>query len=994
LFSDSPSSGRTPPSHLAAGLSSVPFLNPANAARVFSRVCRGLSPSLAASLPGLLEEAPDPDAALIFFDRLLQESPEILRLLARHNFLMHYAVVVFGHSHFLGETLIQSPDLLQAFVREKNLDQSLSREEFHESLARFRSRSLETNVSLLLARFKRREYIRIMLRDVLKLAPLAETTAEISALSDVMIEDAMREADNRLQRRYGAPQRVDPEGRLRDTPFAILSLGKLGGNELNYCSDVDLMYIFGDGTEPSDAAISNREYFIRLAQEVTEILSSVSGEGTPFRIDLRLRPQGNEGELALSLSRALHYYAFTADDWERQALIKVRCSAGDAKLAREFIRGVQPHVYTESANFAAIKTALEARERMHKHRHRQIAAEPAAQGVDVKVDRGGIRDVEFLVQCLQRVYGGSEPWLRSRGTLFALQKLHDKRHISGKEFHRLTTAYEFLRHLEHRLQLRHGQQTHRLPVSGDDLRILQRSMEGYAPGEDRGADLTDLVQDRMHAVAEIYQRVVHQQRIRRQFEVPEAAFELRGIMELGASEQSHQQILERLGSDSPALYEIISQRGLSLPARRNLFRFLSAAFTSSDCYAALIRHPEAVAHALTLFETSEYLTDILIRYPEEILTLTELSQVPATGQRTSSSLTPVLLEGFPGQERSTGDPVFSYLAQAAAPYSEKLSLLRRQYRHRILASAARDITELRGVYESLAATTAIADDAISAALRVAGLPDDVAVIALGRLGSREFDVLSDADLLFIREENGDPEVLTKSAEQMMQALAAYTRDGMVFPVDARLRPRGGEGELLVTPAQLSAYFENEAQAWEAVMYTKARFVGGARALADRALKAVGRLFERFAADPAFPRAVREMRTKLEAAEPGEKSFKASPGAMYDIDFLTGYLMVQHAVQEKGGTQRDRVSRCAAAELLPKTDAAALDHAAELLRTVEHVVRLAVGRAGKWLPATEHARRVTETLTSQILGREFPQGLEAELIAVFARVRGICARMWA
>ena len=266
----------------------------------------------------------------------------MVRLLERQNFLAHYAIAVFGHSRYLGETLIQNPDLLQSFLREKNLDRSFSREEFHEALARFRARSFETDVSLLLARFKRREYVRIMLRDVLKIAPLAETTAEISALADVLIEDALREADSHLQRRYETPQHIDTEGRLADTAFTILSLGKLGGNELNYSSDVDLLFVYGDGKEPPQASISNKEYFIRLAQQATEILSRVTREGPVFRIDLRLRPQGNEGELAVSLGHALRYYAETAHDWERQA---TWCVAENLLRSPQRVRGC----FTESA---------------------------------------------------------------------------------------------------------------------------------------------------------------------------------------------------------------------------------------------------------------------------------------------------------------------------------------------------------------------------------------------------------------------------------------------------------------------------------------------------------------------------------------------------------------------------------------------------------------------------------------------------------------------
>lgn len=971
--------------HLRIDLASIPFQDHESAKLTLSRVIQRISPELAAALPALLAESPDPGSALILFDRLVSESsPEIVRLLERHNSLAHYAIVVFGHSRFLGETLIQNPDLLQSFLREKNLDRSFSREEFHESLARFRSRSFESDVSLLLARFKRREYVRIMLRDVLKIAPLAETTAEISALADVLIEEALREADSHLLRRYDPPQHLDAEGRLADTPFAILSLGKLGGNELNYSSDVDLMFVFGDGAEPPKAAVSNREYFIRLAQQVTEILSRVTRDGAVFRIDLRLRPQGGEGELAISLGQALRYYATTAHDWEQQALIKVRYSAGNEALAREFIRGVQPNVYTERVNFAAIKTALVAREKMHRKRHQQILRDDSNASLDVKIDSGGIRDIEFLVQCLQRVYGGAEPWLRSGGTLFSLQKLHDKRHLGSQEFYELTTAYEFLRHLEHRLQLRQGQQIHQLPVADSELWILQRSMQGFVPAEHRAEDFAALVRGRMAAVAEIYQRIIYQQQNRSHHEAPDAEFQLRGTLDPVVTDQSNGQILERLATDAPSLYETATRDDLSAPAKKNLFRFLAAAFTSSERYAAVLRYPDAVVRALALLEASDYLTHTLIRHPEEIATLAELGEMP------SRVGTGYLFESFLGQGR-VSDPVVAYLSSSGAPYAEKLALLRQHFRHRVFAAGAKDVTEFRGVYESLSDTTAAAEDAISAAFGIVGAPEGLAVMALGRLGSGEFDLLSDADILFVYEQDHNREQLTKAAAQFMQTLAAYTREGMVFQVDARLRPRGGEGELLVTPAQLAGYFEQEAHAWEALTYTKLRFLAGSRSLGAQASNATKSLFQRFAADAGFEQSVREMRVKVESAE---KSFKTSAGAIYDIDFLCNFLLVKHAIADKQGSLRDRLWRCAAAGVLEKSDAACLDHAAELFRTAEHVVRLVVGRARKWLPVMEHAREITDKLTSRILRQEFPQGLEPQLERSFREVRSIYDRVLA
>ena len=975
-----PTDLRQPPK--TAAVEDIPFHDPEGAKRNLDHATQRISPPLASTLPALLAESPDPDSALILFDRLVSEaSQEVVRLLDRHNFLAHYAIVIFGHSRWLGETLIRNTDLLQSFIREKSLDRSFSRDEFHEAWARFRSRSFESDVSLLLARFKRREYVRIMLRDVLQIAPLAETTAEISALADVLIEEALREAENHLQRSHEPPQHMDAEGRLVNTPFCILSLGKLGGNELNYSSDLDLMFIFGNGEEAPNVAMSSREYFIRLSQEVTDILSRPTREGAVFRIDMRLRPQGGEGELATSLSHALRYYASTAHDWEQQALIKVRHSAGDAALAREFIRGVQAQVYTKDVNFTAIETALAALDKMRRRRSHRGELESAAQTVNVKLDRGGIRDVEFLVQCLQRVYGGAEPWLRSRGTLFSLQKLHDKGHISGKEFHELTNAYEFLRHLEHRLQLRQGQQTHRLPIDAHELRAIERSMEPYSGAGLAPQQLADALRERMSAVAEIYDRIIHQQQSRK--ESGAAGFELRSRVQPGTV-HSNQQIVERLAEDAPAIHRLATNQDLDSHAHRNLFRFLSAAFTTSERYAALLRHSDAVCQALPLFESSDFLTDILIRYPEEIATLAELQEVHA---RTGSLH---LFESPLGQARGLSDPIFAYVAKASTSYGDRLSVLRRHYRHRIFAAGARDITDVRNIYESLAITTAAAEDAITAAFGIAGEPEGMGVLALGRLGSGEFDVLSDADVLFVCEEPADRQAMTKSAEQIMQILAAYTRDGTVFPVDARLRPRGAEGELLVSPTQLTAYFKREAQPWEALMYTKLRFLAGSRSVADRTLAAQRILFERFAASANLADEAREMRIKLET--PAESNLKTSAGMTYDIDFLSSFLLVKRGISDKSGTVRDRLWRCAAMGVLDKADAAVLDHAAELFRTTEHVVRLTVGRALKWLPPTEHARRVTERLTAEMLGRSSPEGLEEELLSTAKRVREIYKRV--
>ncbi|MBZ5511070.1 MAG: hypothetical protein LAN70_07845 [Acidobacteriia bacterium] len=959
--------------HAVPPLPQAPFRDPQAARRNLARIAERVPAAVARAIPPLLTDAPDPDAALNLFERLTENAPaEVFRAFERDRALVHYALAVFGYSHFLGETLIQNTDLFHILQRDKMLDRSRSREEYREAFARFRSRSFETDIALLLARFKRREYVRIMLRDVLGTAALAETTNEISALADVLIEEALREIDAAFRSRYGPPQHVDAEGRLTGVPVTVLSLGKLGGNELNYSSDIDLLFLYGDGQDAGTTSISIREYFVRLAQSVTDSLSRMTREGSAFRVDLRLRPQGREGEAAIGLSQALKYYGSTAGDWELQAMIKVRHSAGDVALARKFIRGVQPFVYSEQVNFAAIETALAARDRIGARRR---AAAARGGSIDVKLDRGGIRDIEFLVQCLQRVYGGKERWLRSGGSLFSLQKLHDKGHLSGRDFNELTTAYEFLRKLEHRLQLRHGQQTHKLPRSKEERAVVARSMPGgqAAPLE----NIADLVQQRMAAVAEIYNRIVHHQQWQQLREIPD--FHLESAEP--AHDQSERQMMARLASDSPALYEVLSGAVLDSAARRNVFRFLSAAFTSSERYAAVAHAPQAFRQALQIFRLSDYLTDILTRHPEEIVTLAEeqgTAEPDGVGH---------LFEQVAEEQRAFGDPVFSYLGSAGVPHGEKLALLRRHYRHRVFASGARDAVEGRRVYESLAETTRAADEAIAAALAIAGSPQGLAVMALGRLGTAEFDLLSDADLLFVRDEGLEAAPATRAAEQLMQALSAYTREGTVFPVDARLRPRGAEGELVMTVAHVEEYFQREAQAWEALSFTKLRHVAGADELSRRVLHSAPGWMAHFADDTGFVAAVRGMRSKLDKPEAGGPNLKTGAGAVYDIDFIAGALAVRHGVRLRGN-MRQRLRGLAGARLLGEAEFSLLDEAAEFYRALEHAIRIVSGRARKTLPVGEHARSAVEELTSRMLGRSLQGGVEAELKRTLVATRAL------
>jgi [glutamine synthetase] adenylyltransferase / [glutamine synthetase]-adenylyl-L-tyrosine phosphorylase len=936
------------------------FRDPARARAELEGLHARLGAGMLAALPPLLSQTADPDQALSFLERFASQSgDESTALLDSDQVLLRCVISVFGHSHWLGETLINNTDLFQSLQRQKDLERSLGREDFLRRFLQLRKRSAETEISSLLARFKKREYIRIVLRDVLDIATLAETTAEISALADVLIQHALTEAESQMRHKYPAGSAAGATD--NGARFAVLALGKLGGNELNYSSDVDLLYLY-DGEE-SPGQISLREYCVRQAQLVTDILSRTTPEGAVFRIDLRLRPQGHEGEPAVALRHALDYYAHGAHDWELQALIKARYSAGDAGLAREFIRAVQPRVYTPDVNFAAVETAINSRRKIGEHRRRSLALRKDPATIDVKLDRGGIRDIEFLVQCLQRVYGGEEPWLRACGTLSSLQKLNDKGHLSAADFHELSVAYEFLRTIEHRLQLQRGQQVHRLPSSRAELEVLARAV--HRDGAGHAAGLMRALRASMGRVAAIYERIVHSQKQRERGGAESAA----GSYYVGARELSFEQVMQRIKVDSPDLYRAISPASLNLHARRNLHRFLSSSMTGAERYAVLLENPAAAGKALALFETSDYLADVLVRHPDMVRMLNDL---PRHNPRLISEAESATLFSFDS---------------LACDRHESLAMLRKKFRQWSFAVAAQDVLLPRPASAAMNESTRLADEAIRCALRVVQGEQSLAVFALGRLGTEEFDIASDADLLFVRAPEANDHQARLDAEQLVHALGAYTNDGSLFAVDARLRPHGGQGELVVSGAQLEKYLAEEAQPWEALTYSKLRFVAGRKDVAALLLPSVWHQIVEIGMRAGFSSAVQEMRAKLEKSNRYPNSFKLARGGFYDVDFMASYVMLTHANLVAGNTE-ERLERLSNAGLLAKPVFELLHQASLLYRTTDHAIRLVTGRARPELSTAEHPRQATEVLVNRILGRQENQDLQSELRATQEQVRQI------
>jgi glutamate-ammonia-ligase adenylyltransferase len=615
---------------------------------------------------------------------------------------------------------------------------------------------------------------------------------------------------------------------------------------------------------------------------------------------------------------------------------------------------VQARVYTPHINFSAIETAVNSRDKIDVHLRRSMALRSKPGAVDVKLDRGGIRDIEFLAQCLQRVYGGEERWLHAGGTLFSLQKLNDRGHLDGHDFHQLGQAYEFLRVVEHRLQLQRGQQVHSLPGGAEDLTVLARAVLGESFNSKDA--FMELLRARMARVAAIYDRIIHKHERQKK-----TACEAAGNLASAARQDPLEQMLDQFGEVSKELHASIGVAKLSAHGNGNLHRFLSAAATSTERQAVLLEKPGAIEKALPLFETSDYITDVLARHPDVIRVLC----------------------GFAQPASLSGDAV---LYDINSP-----DLLRKHYREASFAIAAQDIVSPRPVLESMRENSRLAEQAIECALRFVNGDQSLAVFALGRLGTDEFDIASDADLLFVRAPESDAQEARIDAERLVNALSAYTKEGSIFAVDTRLRPRGSEGELVVSAVQLEKYLMEEAQPWEALTYSKLRFVAGRQDLVPLVLTAVWHQIVELAARPSFSAAVTEMRGRLEKSNRYPRSFKLARGGFYDIDFIASSVVLREANLVPGNTL-ERLAALRHARFLETADFEKLQEATLLYRTVDHAIRLVTGRARPELPVAEHARQATEKMVSRILGAGTECDLQSKLRDTQEQVRPLFTKI--
>lgn len=477
---------------------------------------RAILARLLAELLDAVTHTADPDLALTHWERFLAAGPNRLQLfgyLAESPRILHLLCTIFGNSPALAQTLIRDAFLVYWLAEEH----VLSRQPSRRALERAIFSSLE-NVTAMelkleaLRRFKRREMLRIGIRDLLRLASIPETTAALSDLAGVLIQAAYESTETALGGRYGVPMHRNRAGRLVKTHFAVMGMGKLGGRELNFSSDVDLIYVYesDDGqTRPSPrlsrtmTSIPNEEYFEYLARDLTKTLAQVTQEGYVFRVDLRLRAEGSVGRLARPLAGYEQYYKTRGQVWERLALLKAWPIAGDPSIGRAFLRVVKPFVLGLSEGpagrdaAAPILAQVKAVKDMIDHK----MAQRGHDRKNVKLGTGGIREIEFTVQTIQVLCGRTLSGILDRNTLGSLARFKRHRLLTSQTETALRQAYLFLRDVEHKLQMVHDLQTHALPDTDQELARCAIRL-GY---ERKGRGLA-----RFGADLKRHQKVVHQ----------------------------------------------------------------------------------------------------------------------------------------------------------------------------------------------------------------------------------------------------------------------------------------------------------------------------------------------------------------------------------------------------------------------------------------------------------------------------------------------------
>lgn len=864
---------------------SAATLNPAQTQNTLERLAESW-PAGALPLPSLLEQFP-----------LGEDS------------LLHLISV----SSVCAARLVRHPDILPWLARPEICGAPRSHRAMLTDLQRIGADSTFSADFHALRFWKGREMLRIALREVAEVAPLEETTQELSTLAEICLREVYTYWDCELRSRRGGP----------DAQFAILALGKLGGRELNHSSDIDVIFLYGEEGQVS-STLTYHEWFNQLGAKIIETFAAHDPAGALFRIDLRLRPEGTAGPLVRSLESMENYYAGFGETWERLALIKARGIGGSRELAYEFLRQHQPFIFPKSPTpdvleeIAAIKRRIERDIVGHENIER-----------DVKLGEGGIREIEFVVQALQLLHGARHAFLQETSTLKVLPILAELELLPRNEARALENAYRFSRRVEHRLQIEAEQQTHTVPENGEALDRLARSLGFASPKQFNSA-----LHEHTRAVQTIFRRVISApaggvdstaENLSIFRDEKAAAKSLADLAKGHGSFHVAPRTRQVLRNLRPLLFQWLARGAEPDVALNQFVRFVEAYGLRSMLFELLVVNPKLLELLVKTFDSSRYAGDLLIRRPQLLEEITR------------------------GEMLDRGVSVEKHLKQIAALKISPASLdLLRAYRQtQLLRIFLRDVLGLADLSSLFAEHSALAEACLLCVNRLRGSESDLTIIALGKFGGGEISYGADLDVMFVGED-------VRAAQHLMVAMAQPTAEGSIWTLDARLRPDGEKGILSCSLTAYDAYYQTRGQVWEAQALTRARPLAGPLQnefanLAQQVWRTVGQRNDLFAQIDSMLHRIRRGR----GSASDELDLKTGTGGVIEAEFLVQGLQMRAGIWEPQMT--GAIKKLAAAGVLRKADAALLIKNYKYLRLIESVLRRWENKSVSTLPADKIAQ---------------------------------------
>ncbi|MCX7719442.1 MAG: bifunctional [glutamate--ammonia ligase]-adenylyl-L-tyrosine phosphorylase/[glutamate--ammonia-ligase] adenylyltransferase [Candidatus Sumerlaeaceae bacterium] len=906
---------------------------------------------------------------------------------------------LMGSSQYLADLLVQNPGwfswLMQPAILHSPRGTPHYRAEVRQATAGL---SDSAAIRSALCRLRHRETLRIAARDLLGLSSTEQAAREISDLAQAIIAMVAHRAYEETRARFGTPMTEPGLGPTRPADMCVIAMGKLGARELNFSSDVDLVFVYeaeGEttGTLPDGRAVhpqANHLFFTRMGETIVRFLGERTAEGRLFRVDMRLRPEGETGPLARSLESFVNYLQQQARDWERVAYLKARVLSGPTHLAERIYRVVEQFVFSQAEPERIVAEV----ERLKLMIDREVMAGDLYHR-ELKRGYGGIREIEFVVSAMQIIYGRTHPALRARNTFLALQRLREVNLLPAEEAAFYLEAYEFLRRVEHRLQMADEHQTHTLPVEPGKLAVLARSA-GFAETAEFLRRL-DHVRDGVHRRFTVFFQHDPQAADRELREIllildPQApAEEVEPVLErFGLGGSDARRILQALARGTseifvsadgqrsfeqmlPSLLRLASQSPDPARVLPRFHSFVLAVKGITYYYELISRHPDILRLLVELFGTSGHFSQLLVARPEYFDALIS-SQV--------------LYESV---SHAAVEARISQTLRASRSLERQMLLLRRAANFETLLCALRYLVRLRDLPDTLRDLSLVADVLVECSLPLAARraaerlaardetvkPDDLAgplletmrksmaVMALGKYGGAEISFFSDLDVVFVYKDEpplparlarrlgvAAAEVYCALADALSFVLSENLEGGRVFSLDARLRPHGRNSPIATPVEQYIEYLCEQADVWELLAVQRLRRITGPDTLREALMAAVAK--RRPALDRAMiMREAQAMRRRLEQSVPASVApveLKRSAGGLVDAEFAVQLIDLLTAGEPGPPDYFARLELLAGRREEVGDAFRSMQASYMLLREVETGIRVVTGTSAHTLPS--------------------------------------------